>query len=55
MVDINGIIEENIQPFRLSEFKERNKELINRFEAGMKSIGVGILDYADHLCWEDRC
>jgi hypothetical protein len=31
MVDINGIIEENIQPFRLSEFKERNKEYIKRF------------------------
>lgn len=55
MIDLNGVIEENVQALRLSDFRDANWEYIKRFEAGMRSIGVGIVDYADHLCWEDRC
>jgi len=31
MIDLNGIIESNIQPFKLSQFRNKFKILIKKF------------------------
>lgn len=55
MFDFNGIIQQNIKPFRLSQFKNNYKLVIDGFENAMREGNVSIIDLSDNLCWEDSC
>jgi hypothetical protein len=44
MIDFFGIIEENIQPIRLSEFREQYKERIQILEKGIKDANISMID-----------
>ena len=55
MSDADGIIEENIKPVKLSDFKNRYKVLIDKYETEAKRMNVNLIDTSDNLCWEDVC
>jgi hypothetical protein len=51
MVDFNGVIEENIKPFKLSWFTTKYDKIIDAFGNWMKDNRIEIIDLADNLCW----
>jgi hypothetical protein len=55
MSDINGIIEQNINPVKLSDFKNKFKVLIDKFEPVLRKMNINVIDLSDNLCWEDIC
>jgi hypothetical protein len=55
MVDFNGVIEDNIKPFRLSWFTNKYREVIGVFDEWTRNSQIEVIDLADHLCWQDEC
>jgi hypothetical protein len=55
MIDFNGVIEENILPFKLSDFRRKYQDVIERFEKGISTTTAKVVDLSDHLCWKDLC
>jgi hypothetical protein len=55
MKDGNGVIMKNLEPVKLSEFRNTNKQSIELLENTIKSVGGNIVDFSDHQCWKDIC
>ena len=55
MIDFNGVIEENILPFKLSDFRKKYQGIIDRFESAIETTSAEVIDLSDHLCWKDVC
>ncbi len=55
MVEFDTIIDENIQPFKYSEFREKYARLYTTYETTMMNAGVKIIDIAENLCYNDSC
>jgi hypothetical protein len=55
MVENNGVIEQNVQPFKYSDFKRKFKPAIDKFETTLSNANITMIDLADNLCWEDTC
>jgi hypothetical protein len=53
MMDANGIIDENIKPFKYSDFRKRYRVLIETFETTVKAANIPIINLVDNLCWQD--
>lgn len=51
MADPNGIIEQNIEPVKLSDFKNRYKVLIEKYEKECRNSNISLIDLTDNLCW----
>lgn len=55
MVDIFGIIEENIKPISRKQFRNKFKRMFDFYETEMKKANVNVIDLADNLCYDDNC
>ncbi len=55
MVDNSGVIQENLKPFKYSDFRANFKPIIEKFETALSNANVRMIDLADNLCWEDLC
>ena len=51
MSDADGIIEENIAPVKLSDFQNRFKFLIDKYEPKTRNMNVSLIDLSENLCW----
>ncbi len=51
MVDKGGVLEENVQPFKLSDFKKKYQPAIDKFETALSNANIKMIDLADNLCW----
>jgi hypothetical protein len=55
MVDFNGVIEEKIKPFRLSDYMRKYEGVYDNWHRIINKTNVEMIDYKEHLCWEDLC
>ena len=51
MIDKGGVLEQNVQPFKYSDFKNKFKPAIDKFESALSSANIPMIDLADNLCW----
>ena len=51
MYDQSGVIEENLKPVKLSEFRLQYAEAINYFEKTLEGVGAEIINLTDNWCW----
>lgn len=56
MFDADGLIESNIAPVRLSEFRAQyGGGIVEKFETDVQKAGATLIDFSEHHCWEDLC
>lgn len=56
MYNINGIIQKNIKPVKLSVMNATYIHLANFLEKEVLKAGVKkVIYFTDHCCWEDEC
>ena len=51
MISKDKIMQENIKPVRLSEWKNKNKRSIEMFENAVKSANGTLIDFSENTCW----
>jgi len=55
ILDLKGVIDKNIQPFKLSDFKNKYRVIIQKYEDAIKENKAKMIDISDNLCWNDTC
>ncbi len=55
MKDESGIIEDNIKPVKLSEFRQSFTQYIQILQTLAINVGAKIIDFSDHMCYKDNC
>ncbi len=55
MVDKDGVVEQNLQPFKYSDFRKKFKYVIDAYETALSNANIKMIDLADNLCWDDLC
>lgn len=49
------MIEKNVQPFKLSDFRRKHQGVIDIYEEALRKNNVGIIDLSENMCYQDTC
>ena len=55
MYNYHGLDQTQLAPFKLSEFRSKNKNLFDILESHFAALGVTVIDLSDDLCYNDIC
>lgn len=51
MIDFTGVIKNNVEPFKLSDFKNKYKVIIEKYETAIRQNNATVIDLSDNMCW----
>jgi len=55
MYNIEKVFPEKMQPFKLSEHRQRFKESYDFIESGLNKAGIKWVSFTKNVCYEDLC
>ncbi|KAI9137664.1 acyltransferase family-domain-containing protein [Paraphysoderma sedebokerense] len=55
MYDASGLIQSNLKPMKLSWYRQKFANLIERVENAIIDANATIIDFAVNMCWNDIC
>jgi hypothetical protein len=56
MKDGSGeLIEDNLKPFKLSEFMKKYEKVIEKYHSAIKPLNIELITLTDNHCFEDMC